>query len=69
LKSRVVAVGPQIGYFFPIADAQGYINLKTYSEFAAQSRPAGMTAWLSLVISPKAPEAAEPALGRPPLGH
>jgi hypothetical protein len=68
-KSRVAAVGPQIGYFFPIADAQGYINLKTYSEFAAENRPAGMSAWLSLVIAPKAPEAAEPALGRPPLGH
>jgi hypothetical protein len=68
-KSRVAAIGPQVGYFFPIADAQGYINLKTYTEFAAENRPAGMSAWLMLVISPKAPEAAEPALGRPPLGH
>jgi hypothetical protein len=54
-KSRVAAVGPQIGYFFPIAGAQGYLNLKAYSEFAAENRPAGLTAWLSLVISPKAP--------------
>jgi hypothetical protein len=65
-KSRVAAVGPQIGYFFPIADAQGYINLKAYSEFAAENRPRGMNAFLSLVISPKEPEAAEPT---PPLGH
>ena len=69
-KSRVVAVGPQIGYFFPIGDAQGYVNLKGYQEFAARNRPAGLNVWLSLVISPKAPEAAPaPRLGRPPLGH
>jgi hypothetical protein len=68
-KSRVVAVGPQIGYFFPIADAQGYVSLKAYGEFAAENRPSGVNAWLSFVLTPKAPEAAEPALGRPPLGH
>jgi hypothetical protein len=68
-KSRVAAVGPQIGYFFPLADAQGYINLKVYSEFAADNRPAGMNAWLTLVISPKTPEAETPRVGRPPLGR
>jgi hypothetical protein len=68
-KSRVAAVGPQIGYFFPIGDAQGYVNLKAYSEFDAENRPAGLNAWLTFVISPKAPEAAPPRLGRPPLGH
>jgi hypothetical protein len=67
-KSRVAAVGPQMGYFFPIGDAQGYVNLKAYSEFAAQNRPAGLNAWLTLVFSPKA-EAPPPRLGRPPLGH
>jgi hypothetical protein len=68
-KSRIAAVGPQVGYFFPLADAQGYINLKVYDEFAAENRPRGINAWLALVISPKAPEAAEPVVGRPPLGH
>jgi hypothetical protein len=68
-KSRIVGVGPQIGYFFPIADAQGYINLKVYNEFAAENRPAGVNAWLALVISPKTPEPETPRLGHPPLGH
>jgi hypothetical protein len=65
---RVAAVGPQIG-FFPIADAQGYINLKAYSAFAAENRPAGMNAWLTLVISPKTPEPETPRQEQPPLGH
>ena len=68
-KSRVVAVGPQIGYFFPIGGAQGYVNLKAYQEFAAENRPAGLNVWLSFVIAPKTPEPAVPRLGRPPLGH
>lgn len=68
-KSRIAAVGPQIGYFFPIAGAQGYVNLKAFSEFAAENRPAGLNAFLTFVITPKGPEAAEPRLVRPPLGH
>src|SRR5262245_63706681 len=56
-KSRVAAIGPQIGYLFPIGDMQGYVNLKGYGEFAAQNRPEGWNVWLTLSISPKAPEA------------
>jgi Putative MetA-pathway of phenol degradation len=36
-KSQVVGVGPQIGYLFPVANMQGYLNLKAYWEFDAQS--------------------------------
>ena len=54
-KSRVAAVGPQIGYFFPIGNAQAYVNLKGYQEFAAENRPAGWNVWLSFVISAKTP--------------
>jgi Putative MetA-pathway of phenol degradation len=68
-KSRVAAVGPQIGFLFPIGDAQGYVNLKAYSEFDAENRPAGLNAWLTFAISPKAPEAPVPRSARPPLGH
>jgi hypothetical protein len=68
-KSRVVGVGPQIGYLFPIGDAQGYVNLKFYQEFAAENRPAGLNAWLTFVISPKASEPTIPRVGRPPLAH
>jgi hypothetical protein len=55
-ESRVVGIGPQIGYIFPISkEWQGYINLKGYGEFAAQHRPDGWNAWLTFVISPAAP--------------
>jgi hypothetical protein len=36
-KSRVFAIGPQIGYLFPVGDMQGYLNLKGYKEFGAQN--------------------------------
>jgi hypothetical protein len=55
-RSRVAAVGPQVGYLFPLGDMQGYINLKGYWEFAAQNRASGWNTWLTFAISPKAPE-------------
>lgn len=54
-KSRVFAVGPQLGYIFPVAGQQGYLNLKGYKEFGAEHRPEGWNVWLTLVISPAAP--------------
>ena len=54
-QSRVVGLGPQISYLFPIGDLQGYLNLKAYGEFAAQDRPDGWTIWLTFAISPAAP--------------
>lgn len=56
-ESRVIGVGPQIGYLFPIGKMQGYINLKSYWEFAAQNRPDGWNAWVTFALSPAAPEA------------
>ena len=32
---RVVGIGLQIGYLFPIGNMQGYLNFKAYGEFAA----------------------------------
>ena len=49
-KSRVYAVGPQIGYFFPVNGQKWYVNLKGYSEFQARNRPEGWNAWITLVI-------------------
>ena len=57
-KSRVTAVGPQIGYLFPIENMQGYLGLKGYAEFDAANRPAGWNTWLTFAISPAAPETA-----------
>jgi hypothetical protein len=52
--SRVIGIGPQIGYLFPVAGMQGYVNLKAYGEFDARNRPSGWNAWLTLSISPMA---------------
>ena len=56
------AVGPQIGYLFPVGRMEGYINLKGYQKFASENRPPGWIAWLTLSIAPKTPEAV--VLGR-----
>ena len=47
-ESRVYAVGPQAGYFFPVGKAQGYLNLRGYYEFDASKRVEGWNAWLTL---------------------
>jgi len=62
-KSRVLGIGPQIGYVFPVGDMQGYVNVKAYREFENANRPDGWNAWLTLVISPAPPSAA----ASPPL--
>lgn len=40
-KSRIAAVGPQIGYLFNIGANQAYINVRAYKEFWAQNRVEG----------------------------
>jgi len=60
-ESRVIGVGPQVGYIFPINEThQGYLNLKGYYEFDGYRRPDGWNAWLTFVISPAAPTPAPP---------
>ena len=54
-RSRVLGVGPQIGFLFPVGEMQGYVNLKGYGEFAAENRPAGWNTWLTFSVSPMAP--------------
>jgi hypothetical protein len=52
-QSRVVGVGPQLGFIIPLTTAtQGYLNIKGYKEFAAQNRPDGWNTWVTFVISP-----------------
>ncbi len=62
-ESQVIAVGPQLGYIFPVAGMQGYVNLKAYGEFDGHDRPSGWNAWLTLVLSP-APPATEKTVPR-----
>ena len=54
-RSRVLGVGPQVGYIFPVGDMQGYLNLKAYGEFANENRPAGWNVWLTFNLQPAAP--------------
>ena len=49
-KSQVYAIGPQVGYFFPVGGQKWYVNFKGYYEFAASNRPEGWNAWLTLSI-------------------
>jgi len=49
-KSRVWAIGPQIGYFFKVFDQNWTINLKAYFERDAVNRPEGWNTWLTLSI-------------------
>jgi hypothetical protein len=52
-QSQVVGVGPQVGFIIPLSTTmQGYLNLKSYFEFANHSRPDGWNAWATFVISP-----------------
>jgi hypothetical protein len=63
-RSRVIGVGPQFGYIFPLGDKlQGYLNLKAYGEFANENRAAGWNLWLTFNISPAA--ATPPTPSRP----
>ena len=58
-KSRVAGVGPQIGFFIPISDWEGYLNLRGYYEFDAKNRLDGWTAYVTFSIEP--PEKKKPA--------
>ena len=58
--SRVAGIGPQVGYLFPVAGLQGYLNLKAYWEYDAARRADGWNAWLTFAISPAAPGEAQP---------
>ena len=52
-KSRVIGVGPQVGFIIPISTTtQGYLNLKGYKEFDNANRADGWNAWVTFVLSP-----------------
>ena len=59
-RSRVLGIGPQIGYIFPVGDMQGFLGLKGYGEFDAANRPSGWNTWLTFSISEAAPKAVTP---------
>jgi hypothetical protein len=60
ISKRVIGIGPQIGYIFPVDDMQGFLGVKAYGEFDATNRPSGWNTWLTFAISPEAPAAVTP---------
>jgi hypothetical protein len=64
-RSRVAGVGPQIGFFFPVADRDGYLNLRGYSEFDAKNRLEGCTAYVTFSVEAAERKPGEPRLARP----
>src|SRR5262249_45076586 len=65
-KSRVAGIGPQIGFFFPIADREGYLNLRVYYEFNARSRRGGWPAYATFTVEAAEQKSAQPKLPRVP---
>jgi hypothetical protein len=59
-RSRVLGIGPQIGYIFPVGEMQAFLGLKGYGEFAQENRPAGWNTWLTFSISEAAPRTVTP---------
>jgi hypothetical protein len=59
-RSRVLGVGPQIGYIFPVGGMQGFLGLKGYGEFDAVNRPSGWNSWLTFSLSEEAPKTVTP---------
>jgi hypothetical protein len=51
-RSRVAGIGPQIGFFFPFFDREGYLNLRAYYEFDASNRLEGWNAFVAFSIEP-----------------
>ncbi|NML44276.1 phenol degradation protein [Ramlibacter sp. G-1-2-2] len=49
-KSRVAAIGPQVGWFFDGGGKKYYANAKAFWEFGEKNRAAGWNLWLSLVV-------------------
>src|SRR5882724_8140638 len=59
-RSRVLGIGPQLGYIFPIGDNQAFLGLKGYGEFNADNRPSGWNTWLTFSISEAVPTTVTP---------
>jgi hypothetical protein len=49
-KSRVAALGPEVGYAFKFGGLPAYANLRAYYEFWAQNRVSGYSVFATLVL-------------------
>ena len=60
-RSRVAGAGPQIGFFFPVANRDGYLNLRGYYEFKLE----GWTAYVTFSVEAAERTSTEPPHARP----
>jgi hypothetical protein len=65
IESRVIGVGPQLGFIFPMGPSQMFLGFKAYGEFDGHDRPSGYNAWVTLAFSPSG--APPPQAHSPPL--
>ena len=64
--SFVFGIGPQIGYLFQAAPGvAGLFAVKGYYEFESHYRPEGWNVWVTLNLSPAAPEQKPVSTPRP----
>jgi hypothetical protein len=54
-KSRMAGIGPQVGFFMPVGNMQGYLNIKGFYEFEQENRAADFNAWVTFAITPAPP--------------
>jgi hypothetical protein len=54
-ESRVLGVGPQVGFIFPVGGMLGYLTFKGYAEFDAQNRASGYNLWTTFSLTPMPP--------------
>lgn len=49
-KSKIAAIGPQVGYAFTVNGQPAYVNLRGYYEFAAKNRVEGAAVFATLSV-------------------
>jgi hypothetical protein len=59
-RSRVLGIGPQLGYIFKIGDNTAFLGAKAYGEFDHANRPSGWNTWLTFSISEAVPTTVTP---------
>jgi hypothetical protein len=66
IESRVIGIGPQVGFIFPVGEEQVFLGFKAYKEFDNHDRPDGWNAWVTLSISlnPQQPAAQAPVVAK-----
>jgi hypothetical protein len=65
-KSRVIGIGPQLGFFFPVADREGTLSFRAYYELDARNRLEGWTGFITFSV--EAPEQKAPKMINAPRG-